>query len=325
MMRKQGLFIILAILLSAQLPLIGTGPNQSQASHLGPSSTFHPSADPGVQTDLPQYLVVEMTDASTPARGSLLTEIMRSRGIVTRLATVSEALIDPSIVTEPAVIVVDASVGSDNGTGAPDSFIQLLIRSDAAVILIGRAAWALHRLRGIGPPSATAPLSELLHTTPVHEGAVFLSYPESLTLNSLLTYENGITLPDDPVQTEYSRLVDLTGRTTPTAVPALRYDSWPLDVFLFGPEDPAQFTDDGIGLLINTVAYATSLRESPTTLTLGGTQAVDGEPLAGGLSYIHEPTLQSAYYSVHTARSILGGADWTTWRGGWILVQRLVS
>ena len=75
-------------------------------------------------------------------------------------------------------------------------------------------------------------------------------------------------LPDDKLQTERSRLEDLTGRGVSSQLAPLRHDAWPLDTFLFGPEDPSLLTNDGRGLLLNTLAYATAISESPTSQML---------------------------------------------------------
>ncbi len=89
-------------------------------------------------------------------------------------------------------------------------------------------------------------------------------------------------LPIDNVQGEHSRIVDLTGRSTPTALPALRYSSWPLDLFSLVFENPAKLSANGAGLFVNTLAFAAALRESPVSTTLSTTQLTNGS-LAGGL------------------------------------------
>ncbi|MHA2380731.1 MAG: prenyltransferase/squalene oxidase repeat-containing protein, partial [Candidatus Thorarchaeota archaeon] len=208
----------------------------------------------------------------------------------------------------------DASCGSGNGTTIDPQVITLLVRLDLPTILVGRAAWLVHRLRQTGPPGTTAPVDTQLQTTPEFTGAVFLSQPQSLSKGSLLTTEAGLNLPVDNIQAERSRLIELTGTTTPAALSPLRYESWPLDVFLFGPEDPVLLTGAGKGLLVNTVAYATSLRENKLANLFQSNQFNKGQTLAGGLHHSHTPSLTGTYHAVHTMHDLLDIGPFATWR-----------
>ncbi len=107
--------------------------------------------------------------------------------------------------------------------------------------------------------------------------------------------------------------MNLTGAENPTSVAALRYDSYPLDTFLFGPDDPSKLTDQGRGLLVNMISFAVSLRETPTTQAVSQLQAPSEAPLAGGYHYPHEPTLKAAYAAVHSVKSALDASNWSSW------------
>ncbi|MFW9850259.1 MAG: hypothetical protein ACFFF4_14070, partial [Candidatus Thorarchaeota archaeon] len=222
----------------------------------------------------------------------------------------SDLLVDSSPLLDTMAIIIDGSLGSTNGTLVSDSFIDMLIRYDRPVILVGRSAWLLHRLRDIGPPLLTAPVSQHIFATPAFSGAVFLSMPHSIQNGATLTIES-LTLPLDRTQTEKSRIVLLTEGDSGSYIQPLRYESWPLDAFLIGIEDPTKWTVQGKYLFINTVAYSTSLSESTTTSTVSGLQS-DG-PLAGGMEYFHEPTLESAYDAIQSVKLSSNTSEWNTW------------
>jgi len=300
------------------MPLLA--PLHSSIEPLGERTTTHlensftQSADSGVPVQLGSYVVVSLPSATIPDRGGEIESLLASYGIHAQLITVSDTLNDPEVIESAQVVVLDASLGSEDGSSVPSEFVTLLLRYDRPVVLVGRAAWLLHRLRGLGPPSQTASINTLLQTSEGHEGAVFLSLPESLTLGASLTSETEMLLPTDRVQTERSRLEDLTGTGVSGQLAPLRHDAWPLDTFLFGPEDPSLLTNDGRGLLLNTIAYATAIGESPTSQMLIDSQTPDGELFTGGFHYQHEPMVEFAYYAAHSMRSVLDVTAWTQWR-----------
>ncbi|MHA2004765.1 MAG: prenyltransferase/squalene oxidase repeat-containing protein, partial [Candidatus Thorarchaeota archaeon] len=259
------------------------------------------SADDGVIIDSSPVIVLELPGYSIPARGSTWLQ-------------------SPIIIHAAPVILVDGSLGADSAGHVPDSLVDILVGEDACVILTGRSAWLLHLLRERGPPSGVAPSTTQLLATPGLEGAIYLSSPIPLTLGSMLTTESGIDLPDDNIQTDMSRIVDLTGAHASSLAP-LRYDSWPLEIFLLGPEDPQLLTTVGRGLVVNTIAYATALRENPVSLALAGAQAADTELLSGGYSYAHEATMAGTYYAVKMAEAILDVSEWSSWKSA---IQGLV-
>ncbi|MBE0525946.1 MAG: terpene cyclase/mutase family protein, partial [Candidatus Thorarchaeota archaeon] len=176
----------------------------------------------------------------------------------------------------------------------------------------GQSAWLLHQLSGRSPSAMTAPVATTLTSTPEYAGAVFLSQPVPISIGSTLSTEVGLVLPIDTIQTEMSRLVNLTGSTSSVTAP-LRYDSWPLDIFLFGYENPTLLTSSGEGLFENTVAYCSAIRETVTVNELVKHQAAEAAILGGGFTYPHAPLLVSTYYAVHSAQSILDGTAWTNW------------
>jgi len=324
------LLVVFGLMLLSSTPLLATlhssleplgGQTATQLENL-----FTQSADSGVLVQLGSYVVVSLPGATILDRGGEIESFLASFGIHTQLATVSDTLSDPDVIESAQVVVLDASLGSEDGNSVPSEFVTLLLKHDVPVVLIGRAAWLLHRFRGLGPPSQTASINTLLQTSEGHEGAVFLSLPESLTLGASLTSETGMLLPDDKLQTERSRLEDLTGKGMSSHLAPLRHDAWPLDTFLFGPEDPSLLTNDGRGLLLNTLAYATAIGESPTSQMLIDSQTADGELLAGGFHYQHESMVEFTYYAVHSMRSVLDTAAWTQWRADHQLkVQSILS
>ena len=315
---RLALLVVFGLMLICSTPFLATlhssleHPSEQTATRLEDSFTL--SADSGVLVQLGSYVVVNLPGAAIPDRGGEIENLLASFGVHTQLTTVSDALSDPEVIESAQVIVLDASLGSDDGSIVPSEFITLLLRYDKPLVMIGRATWLLHRLRGLGSPSQTASVNTLLQTSVGHEGAVFLSLPESLTLGASLTSEIGVLLPNDRVQTERSRLEGLTGRGVSGQLAPLRHDAWPLDTFLFGPENPSLLTNDGRGLLLNTIAYATAIGESPTSQMMIDSQTADGELLAGGFHYQHESIVEFTYYAVHSLRSVLDATAWIQWR-----------
>jgi hypothetical protein len=231
---------------------------------------------------------------------------------VSQVLDINDVITNPELLDGVPAILVDASVGSANGASVSQTLIDILIQKDISLILTGRSAWILHRFRGRGPPSLTAPATVVLLETAEYAGAVFLSLPVPLTIGTSLTTESGIMLPIDNTQTEMSRLVDLTG-TTPASTASLRYDSYPLDLFLLSVEDPTLLTGTGQGLLQNAIAFSSAIRETETANVLADLQAPEGSLLAGGFNYQHEPTIAEAQYSAYSVYSLLSGSSWTTW------------
>ena len=284
------------------------------------------SSSAGIPTSLGLYVIIELRGASIAPRGSSLSSLLTENNVPHTMYNVSEVLANSSLLNEAQALIVDASCGSNDGTAVNDEFITLLVRLDLPTILVGRAAWLLYRLRQTSPPESTAILSTYLQTTPEYEEAVFLSQPISLTPGSLLTMESGPNLPVDEVQAERSRLIDLTGTTAPAALSPLRYDSWPLDVFLFGPEDPVQWTGDGKGLLVNTLAYCSALRETSLAGFLQAKQSKQGQTLAGGLHYSHTPSMSSTYLAVHAVRDLMDTGSFSGWQSdNQLLVQSVLQ
>ena len=270
------------------------------------------SADSGVAVDAKPYIVLELSGGGIAKRGNAWSQLLNSSGIVSRVVDVNDVTANPEILDGVPAIIVDASVGSAEGTTVSQTLIDILIQKDISMILTGRSAWILHRLRGTGPPSLTAPATEVLIETAEYTGAVFTSSPVPLTIGMQLTTETGIVLPIDQTQTDMSQLVDLTG-ASPASIASLRFDSYPLDVFLFSSETPMLLTGTGQGLLQNTIAFSSALRETETATVLAGLQAPEGSLLAGGFSYHHEPTVSETYYAVYSAYSLLTGSTWSSW------------
>ncbi|MFW9967740.1 MAG: prenyltransferase/squalene oxidase repeat-containing protein, partial [Candidatus Thorarchaeota archaeon] len=277
------------------------------------NTDFLVAADDGKVIDWSPIVVLEMPGYSIPARGSTWLHLLQEEGIPAHVVTTTELIADPTIIHAAPVILVDGSLGADSGSHVPAAFVDLLVGEDASMILTGRSAWLLHLLRERGPPSGVAPSTAQLLTTPGLEGAIYLSSPIPLTLGSLLTTETGISLPNDVVQTEMSRLVDLTGAQA-SSLASLRYDSWPLETFLLGPEDPQFLTVEGRGLVVNTIAYAAALRENSASLALAGAQASGDEILSGGYTYAHEATMAGTYYAVRMAEALMDASEWLSWK-----------
>ncbi|MGY5875410.1 MAG: hypothetical protein RTU30_06670, partial [Candidatus Thorarchaeota archaeon] len=311
---RRYLFIIaLSVLLLVMPSLPITEFETPGTNTLIPHTLSVPAADPGVPSDMGPVLIIELSTSDIGPYGNQLRTMLVGYGLVVSVVNISAVLTTPSIVEGTQAVILDASLGSNNGMLVPDALITTMILADSPVVVMGRASWLLHQIRELGPPSQVASVTATLHTAPEYAGATYLFSPVSLAIDSLLTTESGIMLPVDPVQDEHSRLVDLTGRSTPTALPALRYSSWPLDLFSLVFEDPAELTANGRGLVVNTLAYASALRETPTSTTLSTTQLEDGN-LAGGLYYFHQPSMSSIYQAIQSESMLLDSADWITYR-----------
>ncbi|MFX0107803.1 MAG: prenyltransferase/squalene oxidase repeat-containing protein, partial [Candidatus Hodarchaeota archaeon] len=277
-------------------------------------SVFSTAADEGVPIDWSPFIVLEIQGELIPARGQQWSQVLEAHGVSSQVLTVSELLADPTLISHAPAIIVDASLGSESGSHVSQNLVSLLIREDIGLILTGRAAWMLHLMRERGPPSETAlSTNQLLPATGL-EGAVYLSSPVPLTIGSDLTTESSVQLPVDPVQTEWSRTVDLTGNEPSSLLASLRYDSWPVDMFLFGCEDPSLLTSQGQGLLVNSLAYLMSLRENPLTQNLATYQVQNGGLLEGGFSYMHVPSISGTYYTVRSVKGLLASGEWAAWK-----------
>ncbi|MFX0054576.1 MAG: prenyltransferase/squalene oxidase repeat-containing protein [Candidatus Hermodarchaeota archaeon] len=306
--------IIIAIAWTSPLVLSsGYSPLLQDAAHLDVNPAHIVSADDGVIIDWSPVIVLELPGHSIPARGSTWVQVLQSAGVAASVVTVSDLLVEPTIIHAAPLILVDGSLGADDASHVPAALVDLLIGEDVSIVLTGRAAWLLHLLRGRGPPSGIALSNYQLSTTPGLEGAIYLSSPVPLSLGSSLTTESSILLPDDPIQTENSRLVDLTG-SGPSSLASLRYDSWPLEAFLFAPENPLLLTTEGRGLVVNTLAYAIALRENAVSQTLAAAQSDGTTLLPGGYSYAHEPTMAGTYYAVQMAVALMGASEWALWK-----------
>jgi prenyltransferase beta subunit len=312
MKRVLLILIIVSILLVA--PIDTPNPEGFLDSQLDPTLLDERalSADPGVLVDVSPYVVLEMSGGNILNRGTAWSYFLNSSGIVSTVVDVNEVILTPEILDGAPAILIDASVGSGNGMMTPQALIDILIKKDITLVLTGRSAWILHRLRRDSPPSLTAPATVVLLNTAEYAGAVFMTSPIPLTVGTLLTSETAVSIPIDRIQTDRSRLVDLTG-ASPTNIAALRFDSYPLDVFLFSPENPTLLTGTGQGLLQNMIAFSSALRETITASVLANLQDPEGSLLAGGFHYLHEPTIAETYYAVYSADSLLTGLSWSTW------------
>ncbi|MGD9396725.1 MAG: terpene cyclase/mutase family protein, partial [Candidatus Thorarchaeota archaeon] len=312
-MRRALLVLIIAFMMLAT-PMNTTNLEGSLEDISGqtPMDNIELSADPGVLVTVSPYLVLEMSGGDIPNRGTNWSQRLNSSGIISRVVDLSDVTTNPDTLDGVPAIVVDASVGSGDGMTVSQTLIDILIQKDIALILTGRSAWILHRLRGDSPPSLTAPATVVLLESAEYAGAVFMSLPVSLTVGTQISTEPPVSLPTDRIQTDMSRLVDLTGTST-ASIASLRFDSYPLDVFLFSAENPSLLTGTGQGLLQNTIAFSTALRETDTATVLGDLQATEGSPLAGGFHYLHEPTSAETYYAVYSALSLLTGSSWNAW------------
>lgn len=310
-----GFILVFALLVSS--PPLSSEPTfplavQDGAQYIHRENAPYLAASPEKQVNAVQYVIIEAPGTNIPARGALLADILRMRGLPILL--LSADAINESSLKGAECIILDGSMGAGNGSLVSDLTLSSLLQTDAPLVLLGRSSWLVHRLRGRGTPSMTAFSTTIVYTTPRYEKAVFFSSPSVVALGNPVTDESAVPLPVDRVQTEHSRLVNLTGTDDVHRLPVLRYDSWPLDLFLFSPEDPASLTTNGINLLVNVLAYATALRETETANVISSHQADPAGPVGGGMSYFHEPTLEAIYHAVHIAHNVLDAANWTQWR-----------
>ncbi|MHA1903462.1 MAG: prenyltransferase/squalene oxidase repeat-containing protein, partial [Candidatus Thorarchaeota archaeon] len=323
-MKSSYLFLaILGIIIATSFLPQATSPTRSNISTADSLESSQDSsnwesnrqlaADAGVSIEMSPYIILELRNASIPSKGIEWFNILTGYGIVSRVVSIAELLSVPSLLEGAPAVLIDASVGSENASMIPDTIVQLLTQTDVSLILTGRAAWLLHRLRETGPPSATAPSSTVLIPALGNEGAVYFSSPIIIENDTSITSETGIVLPSDFAQGEHSRIVGLTESSSRTDIASLRYCSWPLDLFLFGPEDPSLLTLTGQGLIVNTIAFSGVMKESTISSTLFDIQVPPGNLLEGGFFYLHEPTLDSAYYAVRTMYSLLTASEWSSW------------
>lgn len=296
---------------STILPDTTIQPNHEQPKVFNPESHFAPAASAGTKIQLGNYLIVHENGMTISSHGQDLVHLLESEGVVVSLAEASDLLLDQSPLDDAIAVICDSSLGAENGTMISAAFIDLLVWADKPTILLGRSQWLLHSLRDEGPPQKTALASLYVYASPAYAGAVFLSSPYAVSSGSEITGES-LILPVHSAQSEHSRLVNLTFASSASELAPLRYDSYPLDLFLLGMEDPEAWSTSGKNLLMNTIAYCTSLQESPVTLTLAGTQTKD--ILKGGFSYHHESSLESAYFAISAVKSILDASAWSTWR-----------
>ncbi|NWF95601.1 MAG: hypothetical protein HXY34_05630 [Candidatus Thorarchaeota archaeon] len=271
------------------------------------------------------FVILQMPDSSITAHGAYIGSQLTLRGLVTQVLSAQDAVAQPQVLAD-AVIILDASLGGDEGQAVDQNLIRTLLSYDRPALVLGRASWVLHRLRETTKPTQTALLDTTFQPTPEHGGAVYLSSPFLIPNGITLTSESSLELPVDSVVTEYSALVNLTEADPSIRIAPLRYDSWPLDMFLFGPEDPSCWTTEAWDLVVNLLAYMPALRESDTSFTVAGRQSSPDSPLAGGFSYWHQPTLDGTYYAVHSAKSVLNTTMWEGWRDSHQqLVQSVLS
>ncbi|MFW9953796.1 MAG: prenyltransferase/squalene oxidase repeat-containing protein [Candidatus Thorarchaeota archaeon] len=274
------------------------------------SAPFATSATSGVHVSLGTYIIIQYSGQSVEAHGEALLQLCKSEGIVAELHEVSELLLNPTPLDDAIAVIIDGSLGSENGSLVSSTFLSYLVQIDKPVILVGQSAWLLPILKGENSPLLTAPASHYLFTTPAFTGAVFLSMPYLISNGTLLTTES-VSLPVTKIQSEKSRIVDLIGSAQSLDISPLRYDSWPLDLLLFGPEDPNMWTSSGKALFVNTISYATTLRETPTLDAIS--QAQSQGVLTGGFEYFHEPSLDIAYDAIRSMKAILNVSAWLTW------------
>ncbi len=273
-----------------------------------PIQEFTTSSVTGSLIDYGEFLVIHQTGQSIESKGAELTSLLNQWGVSSISIMPSELESSPPILSDAPCLILDASLGSENASLLTDSFIQLLIQYDRPIVVMGRAAWLLHRLHKLSSPTLTMSVATTTQLDPTD--VVYLSYPYSIDQSATLTSES-LELPKDRVQSVRSRIITLTGGETSNQYPILRYDSFPLDTFLLGQEDPTLWTTTGEEIFINIVAYSTALGES-TTSDIVSTAQSNGT-IGGGFAYGHEPCLEPAYYSVHIIRSLLSGTEWTDW------------
>jgi prenyltransferase beta subunit len=312
MKRTVVILIIIFMIIATPMDTSNHGESFDAPNDIVINNYSEPSANSAILASEQQYIVIEMTGGDITSHGDEWSQLLNASGIVSNVVEVSDVITTPDVLDDAPAIIVDASIGSSDGASAPQTFIDILVQKDISLILIGRSSWILHRLRGTDPPSLTAPATVVLLESAEYAGAVFMTSPIPLSVGTPLTTENGIVLPLDQIQTSKSRIVELTG-AEPSSIACLRYDSYPLDAFLLSVEDPTLLTETGRGLLQNTIAFTTSIRETQTASILENQQVEGGSLLPGGFYYMHEPTIAETYYAVSSAYSLLTGPSWTSW------------
>ncbi|TXT55248.1 MAG: hypothetical protein BAJATHORv1_40158 [Candidatus Thorarchaeota archaeon] len=286
--------------------------NKSKSMVESPIQQSISSSDPGVTSEPRVYSIIELPDAEITSSAWEWSFLLNESGLVTNVFTVNEILSNSALLDNSEVILLDSSLGSYNSTVVSDSLLDILIFRDAPLFLLGQAAWLLYRLRGSSPPSSTALSTSILLSTTDYEGAVFLDYPYSLVIGSELTTEN-MDIPIDTIQTEHSRIVNLLDRENAGQLSPLRYDSWPLDAFLFAPSIPNLLTNTGKKLLVNVLAYSSALSESSTTRVLQEHQVTESSPFLGGFEYYHEQKIASTYHAVKAIKNLNNNSAWESW------------
>ncbi|MBS3795196.1 MAG: hypothetical protein KGY80_09880 [Candidatus Thorarchaeota archaeon] len=254
-------------------------------------------------------LVIGMDDGGIPSSHVEIASLLFDRGIPTETITETELVGQSSPFLNASVIILDASLGSNNGSAVSDELVRVLLASDVPIVMMGRAAWVLHRLRGTDPPGKTATSDTLLQPAEKYAAAVFLSYPNEIQHGTTLA-NSPVSIPIDYVQTSKSRIVNLTA--SPSDIPFLRYDSYPLDSFLFASETIVEMTPAGKDLLENIVCFSSALGESETSRAISE-QQTDERLLAGGFRYPHEATTSSTYWAARSAKDIYNTSKWNQW------------
>ncbi len=151
---------------SAPIPAFALGPQKT---------TMSLASDDGAPVDMKPYFIIEMPNSSIPARGRVWSAILNSAGIVSHVFTIQQIMAKPTLLQHVPAALLDASLGSANGSQVSSSFMHLLVSCDVALVLTGRAAWLLHSLRGTPLGSVTATASQRLLTAQGYEAAIFLS------------------------------------------------------------------------------------------------------------------------------------------------------
>ncbi|MBD3406889.1 MAG: hypothetical protein GF411_12300 [Candidatus Lokiarchaeota archaeon] len=316
-MIRKSLTILMLFVMLCPIIFNTTLLSPSSASTIEPS-TFKPisqsllASDSGTVVDTSVYSVLELTNGGISPTGDEWSLLLNESGIVSNVITVGQILSNSSIIDSSVAILLDNSLGSENGTSVSESLLDILVKRDAPIIALGQAAWLLHRFRKTSPPSMTAPSTTSLLTSSPYEGAVFLNKPFPLVPECTLFTES-MNIPVDQIQAEHSRIVNLVGTVSSNDIAPLRYDSWPLDIFLYSPSNPGLLTGSGKDLLVNILSYCTSLGESEITLNLQNQQVTNSSPFIGGFQHSHEPKLSSTYYAIQAMNSLKNNSQWIEW------------
>ncbi len=256
------------------------------------------------------YLLLEASGQVIPEKGIAVSERLSARGLSVQIVDIADIMMQHELVKHAPVLILDSSLGSDQGTAISADIVSLLIKYDRPVVLLGNACWLTHRFRGDNQTAETAPVEGNLYFASSQAGSVYFSSPHPMVNGSPLTTET-LHLPVDQPQTERSRLVNLTQTQSNDALTSLRYESWPLDSFLVGMEDPSQWSAEGTSFLVNIIAYATAMSESRLSSTIADSQS-DGT-FAGGFAYPHTPTMDATYHAIKIAHNLLNDSEWTVW------------